>query len=66
MLNKNYGIINQFLSVFGIEPIAWLTDPNYFMLGMIIMIVWCNTEPHLKENSLKLLYHYFHQQLFIY
>lgn len=42
MLNKNYGIINQFLGLFGVQPIAWLTDPKYFMPAMIIMITWCN------------------------
>lgn len=43
MLNKNYGVINEFLGLFGIDKVAWLTDPKYFMTGMIIMIVWCNT-----------------------
>lgn len=42
MLNKNYGIINQFLGLFGIEKIAWLTNPKYFMPAMIMMITWCN------------------------
>lgn len=42
MLDKNYGVINQFLGVFGIEPVAWLTDPNAFMPAMILMITWCN------------------------
>ena len=43
LLDKNYGVINDFLNLFGVEDIAWLTDPNFFMLGMIIMITWCNT-----------------------
>lgn len=43
LLDKNYGVINDFLNIFGVEDIAWLTDPNFFMLGMIIMITWCNT-----------------------
>lgn len=42
MLDKNYGIINQFLGLFNIEPIAWLTNPDYFMTAMIIMISWCS------------------------
>ena len=42
MLDKNYGIINQFLGWFGIDAIAWLTDPKYFMTAMIIMITWCS------------------------
>lgn len=42
MLDKNFGIINQFLGWFGVEPIAWLTNPDYFMTAMIIMITWCS------------------------
>ena len=42
MLDKNYGIINQFLGWFGVDAVAWLTDPKYFMTAMIIMITWCS------------------------
>ncbi len=42
MLDKNYGVINEFLGLFGIDNIAWLTDPKYFMTAMILMITWCN------------------------
>lgn len=41
LLNKNYGAINQFLGLFGIEPVSWLFDPKAFMPGMIIMLTWC-------------------------
>lgn len=41
LLNKDYGAINQFLSLFGIEPISWLFNPQAFMPGMIIMLTWC-------------------------
>ena len=41
MLDKNFGIINEFLHFFGVEPIAWLTDSNFFMIGMILMGTWC-------------------------
>jgi multiple sugar transport system permease protein len=40
LLDSNYGLINQFLSVFGIKDIAWLRDEKYFMWGMILMGVW--------------------------
>lgn len=42
MLDKNYGVVNQFLGLFGTDPIAWLTNPKYFMPAMIMMITWCN------------------------
>lgn len=42
LLNRNYGPINQFLGLFGVEPIAWLTDDRYYMPAMILMSVWCS------------------------
>jgi multiple sugar transport system permease protein len=43
MLNTNFGPINEFLKLFGIAPIDWLTSPKWFMPAMIIMGVWCGT-----------------------
>lgn len=40
ILDKSYGILNQFLGWFGVKPIAWLTDSRAFMPAMIIMSVW--------------------------
>lgn len=34
------GLINRFLSVFGIQPIAWLRDPNWAMFAVIFMSIW--------------------------
>lgn len=42
LLNRNYGAINQFLGLFGIEPIAWLTDDRFYMPAMILMSIWCS------------------------
>ncbi len=42
MLNKQYGIINQFLGIFGVPEINWLGDPVAFRIAMVIMISWCN------------------------
>mgnify|MGYP003292680279 CR=1 FL=1 len=36
MLNKDFGLVNAILKVFGIKKIKWLTDPN-----MTIPILWC-------------------------
>ncbi len=43
MLNTNFGPINDFLGLFRIEPIDWLTSSKWFMPAMIIMGVWCGT-----------------------
>lgn len=40
LLNSQYGIVNQFLGLFGIKGPTWLTDPNFMMLGVIIVGVW--------------------------
>jgi len=34
------GLINRSLSIFGIKPIAWLRDPRWAMLSIIIMSIW--------------------------
>lgn len=38
--NSDYGLLNYFLSLFGINPIAWLESPKYAMLALIIMSIW--------------------------
>lgn len=43
LLNTNFGPINEFLGLLGIENIDWLTDSRYFMPAMIIMGVWIQT-----------------------
>lgn len=42
MLDKNYGIVNMFLGLFGVSPVAWLTNEHAFMPAMILMGVWMN------------------------
>lgn len=36
----NYGILNYLLSVVGIPPVAWLTDPDIALWALIGMGVW--------------------------
>lgn len=40
MLNKQYGAINIVLGRIGIEPVAWLTDPQMTFLGAILTNIW--------------------------
>ncbi len=38
--HSQYGLLNNILSVFGLSPIQWLTDPKWAMPALIIMSVW--------------------------
>lgn len=38
--HTRFGLMNYFLGWIGIDPIGWLTDPDYALLGLIIMSVW--------------------------
>jgi multiple sugar transport system permease protein len=40
IFDSNYGLMNQFLGVFGIDPINWLTDTRYAMPAVIIVTIW--------------------------
>ncbi len=40
--HKDYGLLNYILSIFGIHHIAWLDDPNFAMLALIILAIWKN------------------------
>lgn len=40
MFNSEYGILNQFLSVFGIQGPNWLTDAKWAMTALIIVGIW--------------------------
>lgn len=40
LFNSEYGIINYLLGLVGINPINWLTDPNWAMPALIIFSVW--------------------------
>ncbi len=40
LLNSRYGMVNQFLGLFGVAPINWLSDINMSMPSLIIFGVW--------------------------
>ena len=40
MFNKNYGLINEFLGLFGIPEIDWLGDENLVKISLILMGAW--------------------------
>lgn len=43
LLNPYYGLLNNFLSVFGIQGPAWLFEPTWAMVSVILTSVWKDT-----------------------
>ena len=42
LYHPRYGLVNQALMAFGVEPIDWLGDPAWSMPAIILMTVWKN------------------------
>ena len=40
MLNKDYGLINAILKIFGVKKIAWLTDPKMTLPILVVLCIW--------------------------
>lgn len=40
LFHSSYGYINYFLGFFGMEPKAWLTDPNLVTISVTIFTIW--------------------------
>ncbi|NJP38619.1 sugar ABC transporter permease [Bacillus luteus] len=40
MLDENFGLVNYALSLVGIDPVAWLNDPFWAKVSLIIAITW--------------------------
>lgn len=40
MLNKDYGLVNSILAVFGISKVAWLTNPKMTIPILVVLSVW--------------------------
>lgn len=40
LFNGQYGILNVILGWFGIQPIGWLTDPNWTKPSLVFMGMW--------------------------
>lgn len=48
VFDTNFGLLNEFLSTFGIDDIGWITDPTIVMPSLILMGIWT----YLGLNSL--------------
>jgi multiple sugar transport system permease protein len=42
LLNKDFGLLNQFLSLFGVSPVAWLDSGKLSLLSLAIVGIWKN------------------------
>lgn len=42
ILNTDYGLLNWFLSLFGVQKLAWLTTPNLALIVVIAIMIWKN------------------------
>lgn len=40
IMDDTYGLLNWFLSLFGIEPVGWLTDPDVALYSLAIVAIW--------------------------
>lgn len=40
LFNGQYGVLNVILGWFGVQPIGWLTDPNWIKPALIFMGLW--------------------------
>lgn len=40
MLNKDYGLINSILKIFGISKVAWLTNPKMTIPILVVLSIW--------------------------
>lgn len=43
IFNTNYGILNQIIAFFGLEPVNWLLSPKTALWAIIIVTVWKST-----------------------
>jgi multiple sugar transport system permease protein len=43
ILNPDFGILSQFLNIFGVGPINWLSWPNLALFTCVLVDVWQNT-----------------------
>ncbi|NQX67060.1 sugar ABC transporter permease [Paenibacillus alba] len=42
LFHPSVGMLNYLLSLVGLEPVAWLTDPRWALLSVSMMTVWMN------------------------
>lgn len=54
ILNPEYGLVNNFLKLFGMRGPSWLSDPKYTKLSLILMDTWrCGQSAIIFLSALK-------------
>lgn len=54
VLNPEYGLLNNFLSLFGIRGPSWLSDPKFTKVSLILMDTWrCGQNTVIFLSALK-------------
>ncbi len=54
VLNPEYGLLNNFLSLFGIRGPSWLSDPKYTKISLMMMDTWrCGQNTVIFLSALK-------------
>ncbi len=43
MFNSEFGIVNNVLGWFGVQPLNWLNDPTLFRIAILVITVWSGT-----------------------
>lgn len=62
MFNKDYGLINEFLGIFGIPKINWLGDENIVKTSLILMSSWgCGVTALFFLGSMKSIPNYLYE-----
>lgn len=42
IFNYEFGILNNILGNFGVEKIAWLSDPKYVLISVSVVVIWAD------------------------
>lgn len=42
LFNPTMGLLNEFLQMFGLDPIGWLTDPKWALISVAVTTIWMN------------------------
>jgi len=40
VFNRDFGVLNWFLGLFGLEPVSWLVSPQWVIPALVIMQLW--------------------------
>jgi len=47
ILNFEFGFLNYWIKLFGLTPVAWLSDPRFSLLSVSLVLVWMAISTHM-------------------